>query len=198
MLAPWSPARRIADRRKAAFFARTEDGGRLLEVVAMSYRRYHARLLLDHDLYDPEGRLAANRAAAGFHQPGNHPPVGRKLRYHGRPRARPGNWLPTGGVERYVLCCASMTPIGVATVPGVRCRRSARGPACDPRIAGPWRVLLGTHLATVLLLSRIRKTPIRACHRWRGSMRSARFRADAREGRHAVHGPGLRDVGVPV
>ena len=32
------------------------------------------------------------------------------------PRARPGNWLPTGGIERYVLVWRFYdTPIGVAT-----------------------------------------------------------------------------------
>jgi hypothetical protein len=32
------------------------------------------------------------------------------------PRARPGNWLPTGGIERYVLVSRLYdTPIGVAT-----------------------------------------------------------------------------------
>jgi hypothetical protein len=32
------------------------------------------------------------------------------------PRARPGNWLPTGGIERYVLVLRLYdTPIGVAT-----------------------------------------------------------------------------------
>ena len=35
------------------------------------------------------------------------------------PRARPGNWLPTGGVERYVLVLRLYdTPIGVATRTG--------------------------------------------------------------------------------
>ena len=32
------------------------------------------------------------------------------------PRARPGNWLPTGGIERYVLAWRLYdTPVGVAT-----------------------------------------------------------------------------------
>jgi hypothetical protein len=35
------------------------------------------------------------------------------------PRARPGNWLPTGGVERYVLVMRLYdTPVGVATRSG--------------------------------------------------------------------------------
>jgi hypothetical protein len=35
------------------------------------------------------------------------------------PRARPGNWLPTGGVERYLLVLRLYdTPVGVATRAG--------------------------------------------------------------------------------
>jgi hypothetical protein len=35
------------------------------------------------------------------------------------PRARPGNWLPTGGVERYLLVLRLYdTPIGMATRTG--------------------------------------------------------------------------------
>jgi len=35
------------------------------------------------------------------------------------PRARPGNWLPSGGIERYVLVLRLYdTPIGVATRTG--------------------------------------------------------------------------------
>ena len=35
------------------------------------------------------------------------------------PRARPGNWLPTGGIERYVLVLRLYdTPVGVATKAG--------------------------------------------------------------------------------
>lgn len=42
------------------------------------------------------------------------------------PRARPGNWLPTGGVERYVLVLRFYdTPVGVAT----RAEREAPMPA---------------------------------------------------------------------
>jgi len=35
------------------------------------------------------------------------------------PRARPGNWLPTGGAERYVLMLRLYdTPVGIATRAG--------------------------------------------------------------------------------
>jgi len=36
-----------------------------------------------------------------------------------RPRARPGNWLPTGGVEKYLLVLRLYdTPIGMASRTG--------------------------------------------------------------------------------
>ncbi len=42
------------------------------------------------------------------------------------PRARSGNWLPTGGVERYVLVLRFYdTPVGIAT----RAEREAPMPA---------------------------------------------------------------------
>ena len=51
--------------------------------------------------------------------------------HHDRgPRARPGNWLPTGGVEKYVLVLRLYdTPIGVATRTG----REAPMPALSKR-----------------------------------------------------------------
>jgi hypothetical protein len=46
------------------------------------------------------------------------------------PRANPGNWLPTGGVERYVLLLRLYdTPVGVATKAG----REAPMPAVNVR-----------------------------------------------------------------
>jgi hypothetical protein len=45
------------------------------------------------------------------------------------PRARAGNWLPTGGVERYMLVLRLYdTPVGVATRTG----REAAMPAIIP------------------------------------------------------------------
>ena len=68
-------------------------------------------------LYDPKGRLVGNalqrysftsqeivRASDGAFE----------VRI--APRARPGNWLPTGGLDRYVLLLRLYdTPVGVAT-----------------------------------------------------------------------------------
>ena len=68
-------------------------------------------------LYDPDGRLVANSLdRQGFtseelvrHQDGN-------FEITVAPRARPGNWLPTGGVERYILVMRFYdTSVGVAT-----------------------------------------------------------------------------------
>ena len=46
------------------------------------------------------------------------------------PRARPGNWLPTGGIDRYVLVLRLYdTPVGVAT-------RTAKERRCPPSAQG--------------------------------------------------------------
>ncbi len=79
-----------------AFYARNDDAGQALDGrcdVLMGGITPQARFWTI-TLYDPEGRLVG-------------------------PRARPGNWLPTGGVERYVLVLRLYdTPIGVATRTG--------------------------------------------------------------------------------
>ena len=68
-------------------------------------------------LYDPLGRLIGNAVdRQGF--------TSQEIVRHGdgsfdivvAPRSRPGNWLPTNGVERYVLVMRLYdTPVGVAT-----------------------------------------------------------------------------------
>ena len=68
-------------------------------------------------LYDPRGRLIGNAIdRQGF--------TSQEIVRHGdgsfdiivAPRSRPGNWLPTNGVERYVLVMRLYdTPVGVAT-----------------------------------------------------------------------------------
>ncbi len=71
-------------------------------------------------LYDPNGQLVANSV-------GRHSFTSQEITRlaDGRfqitlsPRARPGNWLPTGGVDRYVLVLRLYdTPVGVATRAG--------------------------------------------------------------------------------
>jgi hypothetical protein len=68
-------------------------------------------------LYDPDGRLVANAIKRnGFtSQEIVRGPDGR-FEIAVAPRARPGNWLPTGGIERFILIWRLYdTPIGVAT-----------------------------------------------------------------------------------
>lgn len=105
-----------------SFYARSDDEGHLLDGrcdVAISGTTPQARFWT-LTLYDPEGRLVANsvqrhgftsqeviRSASGIFEI----VVG--------PRARPGNWLPTGGVDRYVLTLRLYdTPVGLATRTG--------------------------------------------------------------------------------
>jgi hypothetical protein len=82
-------------------------------------------------LYDPEGRLVANTMQRqGFT---SQEIIRRSDGSFGitvGPRARPGNWLPTGGVEKYILVLRLYdTPVGVATRTG----RDAPMPAISKR-----------------------------------------------------------------
>lgn len=116
-----------------AFYARTDDARRTLDGrcdVILSGTTPQARYWTI-TLYDPQGNLVANSVQRyGFtsqeiirHQDGTFElTVG--------PRARPGNWLPTGAIERYLLVLRLYdTPIGVATRSG----RDAPMPAISQR-----------------------------------------------------------------
>jgi len=105
-----------------AFYARTDDNGNLLDGrcdVALGGITPQARFWT-LTLYDPEGRLVANSVQRqGF----TSQEIVRKsdgtLEIAISPRARPGNWLPTGGIERYLLTLRLYdTPVGVATRTG--------------------------------------------------------------------------------
>jgi hypothetical protein len=83
-------------------------------------------------LYDLNGELVANAANRfGFtseeivrHADGNFEVVV-------APQSRPGNWLPTGGIDRYVLVFRLYdTPVGVAT----RAGREAPMPSIRNRV----------------------------------------------------------------
>ena len=104
------------------FYARTDDAGRALDGrcdVLVSGITPQARFWT-LTLYDPAGRLVANSMQRqGF----TSQEIVRKS--NGSfdivlgPRARPGNWLPTGGVEKYVLVFRLYdTPVGLATHTG--------------------------------------------------------------------------------
>lgn len=105
-----------------AFFARTDDEGRPLDGrcdVSISGITPPARFWT-LTLYTPDGRLVAN--AVGRYGFTSQEIVRRSdgtFDIRLAPRARAGNWLPTGGVERYVLVLRLYdTPVGPATRPG--------------------------------------------------------------------------------
>jgi hypothetical protein len=105
-----------------AFYARADDGGRLLDGrcdVVLSGITPQARYWTI-TLYDPEGRLVANSVQRhGFTSQEIIRRADGSFEMTAGPRARPGNWLPTGAVERYVLVLRLYdTPIGVATRTG--------------------------------------------------------------------------------
>jgi hypothetical protein len=105
-----------------SFYARNDDNRQALDGrcdVLLSGITPQARYWTIA-LYNPQGMLVANSLDRhGFtsqeiirHADGSFDiTVG--------PRARPGNWLPTGGVERYVLVLRLYdTPVGMATRTG--------------------------------------------------------------------------------
>jgi hypothetical protein len=71
-------------------------------------------------LYDPEGWLVANSVQRyGFTSQEIIRRADGTFEITIGPRARPGNWLPTGGVEKYLLVLRLYdTPIGMATRSG--------------------------------------------------------------------------------
>jgi hypothetical protein len=102
-----------------AFVARTDDNDRLLDgrCDALLSGTTPAARFFTLTLYDPDGKLVPNSLdRQGFtseelvrHQDGS-------FEVEVAPRARPGNWLPTGGVERYILVMRFYdTSVGVAT-----------------------------------------------------------------------------------
>jgi hypothetical protein len=102
-----------------AFFARADDNGRALDGrcdVLVSGTTPQARFWT-MTLYDPQGRLVGNSIdRQGFtsqeilrHSDGSFDIVV-------APRARAGNWLPTNGIDSYVLVLRLYdSPVGVAT-----------------------------------------------------------------------------------
>ncbi len=104
------------------FYARADDAARPFDGrcdVVLTGTTPQARFWT-LTLYNPEGKLVANsverhgftsqeiiRSATGIFEI----TIG--------PRARPGNWLPTGGIERYVLALRLYdTSVGLATRSG--------------------------------------------------------------------------------
>ncbi len=102
-----------------AFFARSDDAGHDFDgrcnfvISGMTPAARYWTLTLD----DLQGRLVANTLHRhGFTSDEIVRDIDGQFTINVGPRARPGNWLPTGGIERFVLVLRLYdTPIGVAT-----------------------------------------------------------------------------------
>ena len=102
-----------------AFYARTDNDGESLDGrcdVLVSGITPQARFWT-LTLYDPDGRLVANSVQRqGFTSQEIIRKSDGSFAVIVGPRVRPGNWLPTGGVEKYQLVLRLYdTPIGMAT-----------------------------------------------------------------------------------
>jgi hypothetical protein len=102
-----------------AFLARADDTGKTFDGrcdVVISGVTPQARFWTV-TLYDPQGRLVANSIERyGFTSQEIVRRADGSFEIAVAPRARPGNWLPTGGIESYVLMLRLYdTPVGVAT-----------------------------------------------------------------------------------
>jgi len=105
-----------------AFYARTDDAGAALDGrcdVVLNGVTPQARFWTI-TLYDLEGQMVANSLRRqGFTSQEVIRRSDGSFEMTVGPRARSGNWLPTGGVERYVLVLRLYdTPIGAATRTG--------------------------------------------------------------------------------
>ncbi len=105
-----------------AFFAGKDDNGNALDGrcdVTISGKTPQARFWTV-TLYDTDGRLIANALNRyGFTSQEVVRKTDGSFDISIAPRARSGNWLPTGGVERYTLALRLYdTPVGVATRTG--------------------------------------------------------------------------------
>lgn len=102
-----------------AFFASSDDGARALDgrcAVTIAGTTPAARFWT-MTLYDLDGRLVPNAADRyGFTSQEIARRADGSFEIVLAPRARPGNWLPTGGIDRYVVVLRLYdTPVGVAT-----------------------------------------------------------------------------------
>jgi hypothetical protein len=101
------------------FVARTDDSGRTLDGRCSTVLNgtTPAARFFTLTLYDADGRLVANSLERqGFTSEELVRRQDGSFEVEVAPRARPGNWLPTGGVERYILVMRFYdTSVGVAT-----------------------------------------------------------------------------------
>jgi hypothetical protein len=116
-----------------AFVAVGDDGGRAFDGRCETVVKgtTPAARFWTLTLYDPEGRLVANAGNRyGFTSQEIVREVDGSFEIVIAPRARPGNWLPTGGTERYILTLRLYdTPVGAAT----RAGKEAPMPAISER-----------------------------------------------------------------
>ncbi len=102
-----------------AFYAHTDDAGNPFDgrctfvISGMSPAARYWTVTL----YDPEGRLVANTIGRhGFTSAEIVRETDGRFAISIGPRARPGNWLPSGGIEKFVLVWRLYdTPISVAS-----------------------------------------------------------------------------------
>ena len=104
------------------FSATKDDNGRTLDGrcdVTLTGTTPQARFFTI-TLYDFNGRLIQNSLGrSGFTSQELIRAGDGSFQISVGPRARPGNWLPTGGIERYVLMLRLYdTPVGIATRAG--------------------------------------------------------------------------------
>ena len=104
------------------FLARSDDQGRPLDGrcdITLSGTTPAARYWT-LSLYTPRGGLVANSVNRyGFTSQEIVRRANGSFQITIAPRASPGNWLPTGGIERYVLMLRLYdTPVGVSTKEG--------------------------------------------------------------------------------
>ena len=116
-----------------AFLAKTDDNGRALDgrcEVVVSGSTPQARFWT-LTLYDPSGKLVANSIdRQGFTSQEILRRADGSFDVTISPRARTGNWLPTSGIDSYVLVLRLYdSPVGVAT----RAAREAPMPAVSVR-----------------------------------------------------------------
>jgi hypothetical protein len=103
-----------------AFYAHTDDAGNVLDgrcTFAVAGMTPAARYWTV-TLYDAQGRLVANTIDRhGFTSAEILREANGRFAITIGPRARPGNWLPSGGIEQFVLVWRLYdTPIGVASL----------------------------------------------------------------------------------
>lgn len=104
------------------FLARADDAGNVLDgrcEFTVAGNTPPGRLWT-LTLYEPNGRLVANPAGRyGFTSSEVLRKPDGSVEIAIAPRARPGNWIPTGGIENYMLVLRLYdTPVGVTTRAG--------------------------------------------------------------------------------